>query len=184
MSSPAHAAFLRGMNVGGHRLTNDELRGALRGDRLRSAWRRSARAATSSSRRRRRRRRGAPGAHRAGLAGGARLRGPDVHPHRRGGARDRRRAAVQRRSSSLPPTGKLQVALLGAAPAREVRAQRARAGGREDRLAFGARELYWLPSGGVLESALDMKAIERLLGSMTMRTKGTIEQIASKHFAG
>ena len=52
----------------------------------------------------------------------------------------------------------------------------------EDGLAFGERELYWLPRGGVLDSALDMKTIERLLGSMTMRTKGTIEQIAAKHF--
>jgi hypothetical protein len=35
----------------------------------------------------------------------------------------------------------------------------------------------------VLDSALDMKTIERLLGAMTMRTMGTIEQLAAKHFS-
>jgi hypothetical protein len=52
-----------------------------------------------------------------------------------------------------------------------------------DELRFGQRELYWLPSGGLLESALDLKRIDRLLGPSTMRTKGTIELIASKHCA-
>jgi uncharacterized protein (DUF1697 family) len=42
------------------------------------------------------------------------------------------------------------------------------------------RELYWLPSGGLLESDLDLKAIEKLLGADTRRTMGTIEQIAAK----
>jgi uncharacterized protein (DUF1697 family) len=51
-----------------------------------------------------------------------------------------------------------------------------------DRLLLAGRELYWLPGGGILESELDMKAIERLLGPMTVRTKGTVEQIALKHF--
>jgi uncharacterized protein (DUF1697 family) len=53
----------------------------------------------------------------------------------------------------------------------------------QDRLAFGERELYWLPSGGILDSALDLKAIGALLGPMTTRTKNTVEQIAGKHFA-
>ncbi len=35
----------------------------------------------------------------------------------------------------------------------------------------------------MLDSALDMKSIERLLGPMTMRTKGPIEQLAERHFA-
>ncbi len=77
--------------------------------------------------------------------------------------------------------GKLQVALLEQSPARQARAQALALAGEQDGLAFGERELYWLPSGGVLDSALDMKTIERLLGSMTMRTKNTIEQIASRH---
>jgi len=51
-----------------------------------------------------------------------------------------------------------------------------------DLLAFGERELYWLPSGGMREAELDLKAVERLLGPMTLRTKGTIELICAKHF--
>jgi uncharacterized protein (DUF1697 family) len=80
--------------------------------------------------------------------------------------------------------GKLQVALLAAPAARRAREEIMSLASADDRLAIRASELYWLPSGGVLDSALDMKTIERLLGSMTMRTKGTIEQIASRHFAG
>lgn len=55
--------------------------------------------------------------------------------------------------------------------------------GDDDRLAFGPRELFWLPSGGTRDSALDMKTIEKLLGPTTMRTKGTVEQLVAKHFA-
>ncbi len=80
--------------------------------------------------------------------------------------------------------GKLQVALLAAAPPRRAREEILSLAGASDRLAIHASELYWLPSGGVLDSGLDMKRIERVLGSTTMRTKGTIEQIASRHFAG
>ncbi len=50
----------------------------------------------------------------------------------------------------------------------------------EDRLAIEGRELFWLPSGGLLESALDLKAIEAIVGVDTRRTKGTIDQIALK----
>jgi hypothetical protein len=53
-----------------------------------------------------------------------------------------------------------------------------------DRLAFGVRELYWLPSGGMMQTELDLKLIDRLLGPSTRRTKGTIEQLARRHFAG
>jgi len=55
--------------------------------------------------------------------------------------------------------------------------------GEADRLLLDERELYWLPSGGILDSGLDMKRIEGLLGAMTMRTKGTLEQIAAKHLS-
>jgi uncharacterized protein (DUF1697 family) len=79
-------------------------------------------------------------------------------------------------------SGKLHVGVLGApAPAR-ARGQVLSLAGDGDRLAFGVRELYWLPSGGMLESELDLKAVERLLGQMTLRTKGTIELICAKHF--
>jgi uncharacterized protein (DUF1697 family) len=52
----------------------------------------------------------------------------------------------------------------------------------EDRLAIGGRELYWLPSGRMSDSELDLKLLEAVLGPWTMRTLGTIEQIVAKHF--
>jgi uncharacterized protein (DUF1697 family) len=44
-------------------------------------------------------------------------------------------------------------------------------------------QLYWLPSGGISESELDLNAIGATLGLTTMRTKGTIDQITAKHFS-
>ena len=79
--------------------------------------------------------------------------------------------------------GKLQVALLSQAPPPDAREATLALAGVGDRLAFGERELYWLPSGGMLDSELDLKAIAKLLGVITVRTKNTIEQIAAKHFA-
>jgi uncharacterized protein (DUF1697 family) len=78
--------------------------------------------------------------------------------------------------------GKLQVALLTAKPAPAARNSVLGLATDSDRLGFGDRELYWLPSGGTQESELDLKTIEQLLGVMTMRTKGTIEQMAAKYF--
>ena len=80
--------------------------------------------------------------------------------------------------------GKLQVALLAAKPSARVRRGVLALATPQDKLAFGERELYWLPSGGTRDSALGMKAIDDALGSTTMRTKGTIEQLATKYFRG
>jgi uncharacterized protein (DUF1697 family) len=78
--------------------------------------------------------------------------------------------------------GKLQVAMLAAKPTAATRKQVLALATDEDLLAFGKRELYWLPSGGTLESELDRKAVDTLLGPMTMRTKGTVERLAAKFF--
>ena len=78
--------------------------------------------------------------------------------------------------------GKQQVMLLGSRPAGAARRDALSLAGDEDALAFGERELFWLPAGGISESALDMKALERALGPMTVRTMGTVEQIAARHF--
>ena len=37
---------------------------------------------------------------------------------------------------------------------------------------------------GIRDSALNSRSIESLLGSTTMRTKGTIDELAAKYFAG
>jgi uncharacterized protein (DUF1697 family) len=78
--------------------------------------------------------------------------------------------------------GKLQVSMLSAKPSAAKRKEVLALATDDDPLAFGKRELFWLPSGGTLESALDRKAIDKLLGPTTMRTKGTVEQLAAKFF--
>lgn len=78
--------------------------------------------------------------------------------------------------------GKPQVMLLGAKPAAPARRTALALAGEEDALAFGPRELHWLPAGGISESSLDMNALARALGEMTVRTMGTIEQIAKRWF--
>jgi uncharacterized protein (DUF1697 family) len=80
--------------------------------------------------------------------------------------------------------GKLQVALLPAKPATRTRNEALALATDEDRLALRGRELYWLPSGGTRDSALNQVAIEKLVGPWTMRTMGTLEQVAAKYFAG
>jgi uncharacterized protein (DUF1697 family) len=79
--------------------------------------------------------------------------------------------------------GKLQVSMLGEAPSAKVRREVLAMASDEDRLDLRGRELFWLPSGGMLESSLDLDAIDALLGPSTRRTKGTIDLIVEKHFA-
>jgi len=76
--------------------------------------------------------------------------------------------------------GKLQVTMLAKKPTAAARKKVLALATEEDSLAIVARELFWLPSGGTLESELDLKAIEKALGKGTQRTVGTIEQIAAK----
>jgi uncharacterized protein (DUF1697 family) len=78
--------------------------------------------------------------------------------------------------------GKLQVALLTAKPGSGARKSVLGLATDADALAFGDRELYWLPSGGTQDSELDLKAIWKLVGVMTMRTKNTVDQMAAKYF--
>jgi uncharacterized protein (DUF1697 family) len=78
--------------------------------------------------------------------------------------------------------GKLQVMLLAKKPSGQARAAVLELSSEEDRLVIQGTELYWLPSGGILDSELDLKTITAQLGFSTTRTKGTVELIASKFF--
>jgi uncharacterized protein (DUF1697 family) len=78
--------------------------------------------------------------------------------------------------------GKLQVSMLSGKPSAATRKKVLALATDQDLLEFGKRELYWLPSGGTIESELDRKAIDKLLGPTTMRTKGTVEQLTAKFF--
>jgi uncharacterized protein (DUF1697 family) len=76
--------------------------------------------------------------------------------------------------------GKLQVALLADAPSNAAREEILAMGTEDDRLAIEGTELYWLPSGGQMESDLNLRAIDTLVGENTRRTKSMIGEIASK----
>lgn len=176
-----YAAFLRGMNVGGHRLTNEELRShfALMGFADVATFRASGNVVFAGEATR-------PEAVRARIEKGlAELLGYAVPAFIRSAEEVRKVAARQPFPAKdvEASKGKLQVAMLFQAPKASARKEMQALSSEHDRLLLSGRELYWLPSGGVLESVLDMKGIERALGPMTMRTMGTIEQIAAKHFA-
>ena len=78
--------------------------------------------------------------------------------------------------------GKLQVVLFDKKPTAAVKKKALALATDQDRLAFGKRELFWLPSGGYMEAELDRKALDDLLGPSTVRTKGTVDQLHAKYF--
>ncbi len=179
-----YAAFLRGMNVGGHRISNGELGGCFEelGFRDVGTFRASGNVIFAAD---------AADAEplvemtariEAGLEASL---GYAVPVFLRTASEVRAIATHQPFAESLiaASRGKPQVAMLFAKPAAKARKEVLALASDEDRLAFGDRELHWLPSGGILDTALDFKLIGRLLGPMTTRTKGTIEQVAAKYFA-
>jgi uncharacterized protein (DUF1697 family) len=179
---PAYAAFLRGMNVGGHRITNDELRARFEqlGFNEVRTFRASGNVIFVAAGEEQEAELGAR--IEAGLAAAL---GYEVPVFLRSASEIGTIAAHRPFDESLieASKGKLQVMMLTAPPAARARKEVLALANEEDRLAFGERELHWLPSSGILDSALDFKAIGRLLGPMTTRTQGTIEQLAAKHFA-
>ena len=78
--------------------------------------------------------------------------------------------------------GKLQVAMLSKKPSAAVQKKVLAHATDADRLAFGAMELYWLPSGRMRDAGLDLRAVEQLTDAWTMRTKATLELIDSRFF--
>ena len=77
--------------------------------------------------------------------------------------------------------GKVQVALLHHRPDEAARAKVLRLSSPEDRLAIHCRELYWLPCGNLLDSELDLATIEKAIGPMTFRTHRTLERLTAKY---
>ncbi len=80
--------------------------------------------------------------------------------------------------------GTVQVAMFERSVDRDARDAVLGLASDDDRLELRGRELYWLPEGKFLDSKLDLKAIESIVGAMTIRTKRTIERIAARFLAG
>jgi uncharacterized protein (DUF1697 family) len=176
-----YVAFLRGMNLGGRRITNDDLRGRFEdlGCEQVATFRASGNVIFACD-----------GESEAKLA--ARLEaglgealGYEVPVFLRSAA-ELRAIAVHEpfdRERVEASKGKLQIGMLTKKPAAAARKGALSLATDEDLLAIEGRELYWLPNGGLSESELDLKALAGLLGPTTIRTRGTVEQIAAKHLA-
>lgn len=176
-----YVAFLRGMNLGGRRIRNEELRAEF--ERLGfegvATFRASGNVVFESD-----------GGSEAKLAarieaGLGEALGYAVPVFLRGAAEV---AAIAAHAPFSPKAlaaskGKLQVSLLAKKPSAAARKKVLTLASADDLLAIEGRELFWLPSGGILDSGLDLKAIEAALGPDTRRTIGTIEQIAAKYCA-
>jgi uncharacterized protein (DUF1697 family) len=173
-----YVAFLRGMNLGGRRIKNEELRAEFEqlglesvatfrasGNVIFAAMGRSAAKLTEEIE--------------AGLGDAL---GYEVPVFLRSASEVAAIAAHEPFDPKLVAAskGKLQVSMLEAEPSATARKAALALASDEDRLSIEGRELYWLPSGGISESDLDLKAIDRALGAGTMRTMGTIEQIAMR----
>ena len=79
--------------------------------------------------------------------------------------------------------GKLQVALLRKRPPKAARDDVLSMATADDLLAIHGTELYWLPSGGQMQTELDLRAIDDLVGENTRRTKNMVSEIAQKLLA-
>lgn len=79
--------------------------------------------------------------------------------------------------------GKLQVAMLLDPPAAAARKTVRNLSSDQDRLTIDGTELYWLPSGGISESELDLQTLFGALGPSTMRTANTVRRIAARYLA-
>jgi uncharacterized protein (DUF1697 family) len=175
-----YVAFLRGMNLGGRRIKNDELRRHFEemGFEEVATFRASGNVIFSAA--------GREGESKLAqrVEGGLDERlGYDVPVFLRSIEEVAAIAAREPFDRRLveKSKGKLQVSLLKKKPSATAKKKALALATDEDLLAIEGRELYWLPSGGLLESGLDLKAIEALVGTDTRRTMGTIEQIAAKH---
>jgi uncharacterized protein (DUF1697 family) len=174
-----YVAFLRGMNLGGRRIKNEELRGEFEtlGFKEVATFRASGNVIF-----------GAPRQSEGALGktiehGLGEALGYEVPVFLRSCAEVAAIAAREPFEAKLVAAskGKLQVTLLSKKPTAAARKRVLALATEEDRLAIEARELFWLPSGGTIESELDLKAIGEALGQGTQRTMGTIEQIAAKY---
>jgi uncharacterized protein (DUF1697 family) len=179
---PRYAAFLRGINVGGHRITNDELRKACEAVGLEgvATFRASGNVMFADQ----------DDQDRDAIvdrieSGLGETLGYEVPVFLRTAAEVTAIASHQPFPAKLvaASAGKLQVSLLAEKPSAQAKKTVLALADDEDRLALRDRELYWLPSGGLMESQLDQNAVEAALGLSTRRTKGTMEQVAAKFFA-
>lgn len=170
-------AFLRGMNLGGRRLTNDELRAAV--------------AAC-----------GCQDVETYQASGNVVLRDARPHDELAAALEDgleaelaypvptflRSAGEVRALADSAPfsqdelaaSDGKRQVILLHTVPSDDALEELTAIVPDGDRLVPAGRELHWLPAAGLSDSAMDLRRLDELTGGTTTRTHGTIERLTAK----
>lgn len=79
-------------------------------------------------------------------------------------------------------SGKLQVMLLPAEPEADAVDAALDLASDDDLVEVSGRELFWLPSGGISQSDLDLAAVGRLVGPGTIRTANTLARMHAKFF--
>jgi len=177
------AAFLRGMNLGRRRITNDDLRAHVEalGFTDVATFRASGNVILT-----------APDdgaledAARRLATGLSEALAYDVPVFARSAEQVRAIATRQPFSDDelAASSGKPQVMLLERAPSAAARSAALALAPDGDRFVFDGADLHWLPAAGLSDSELDVKALAQAVGHGTVRTKGTIELIAAKHFGG
>ena len=77
-------------------------------------------------------------------------------------------------------SGKMQVAIIDSEIDQPTRDSLLRLSNEADMLEMTGKELYWWPKGNLLDSQLDLKAIENIVGPFTVRTKNTVERLTKR----
>lgn len=168
-------AFLRGINVGGHRVTKDELVTVFAdlGFSNTSTFLASGNVLFDHD-----------GGAQGSLIGAAleTALGYSVPTTLRSG--DEIRAIAERvpfRADAVAASdGKPQVILLFSTPTADQRRRVLDVADPDDLLAIEGREIHWLPSGGISDSNLDLNAVMKVVGPITVRTANTIVRLMAK----
>lgn len=177
---PRHSwvGFLRGMNLGGRRLTNDELVDALLGCGCADveAYQASGNVVLDDAR-------SAEDLTAALTDGLAEALGYPVPVFLRSADEVRVTAAATPFTDQqlAQSRSKPQVIFLHAPPSAQVFDEVMALQPDGDALVSTGRELHWLPATGVGDSTFDFRALDRLTGGTTVRTLGTVQRIAKKY---
>jgi len=175
---PRYVAFLRGMNLGGRRITNPELCAAFErlGYEEVSAFLASGNVVFEAAGEETKLRRELE----AGLAEELGYEVPTfLRSANQVGGVVAHEAFAERDGADA--RGKLQVVFLQKKPSPEGAGLVASLDGDDDWLELMGREIFWWPSGGLSQSELDLKALAAAVGPTTVRTMNTVRRLAAKH---
>jgi uncharacterized protein (DUF1697 family) len=171
-----YAAFLRGMNLGGRRITNPDLCAAFAALGLRDATAYQASGNVVFDTRAQK-----TGALEKKIEKGLETElGYEVATMVRPLDQVAQLAVPPFEAALQARAGKPQIMILQKAPSAATRDAVMAFDAVDDRLGFAHGALYWLPAGKITDSTLDLRAIQNLVGVNTMRTTGTLERLAKK----